>query len=155
MIMLPKNSGFQIGENSPPGDEWSNDAIKEIARVRVEQRAVRVEGTVLDGDRDLVVGLMGGNLSFSKSGRVQEAQPRSRNREVEHHVVRSTADDIETGRAGVHVQAGHAQRVVVVPDGRSAVGIRILERGETGTPGFAEFGAALPEKKSYQVPLVA
>jgi hypothetical protein len=48
--MLPKNSGFQIGEHVRVRECTARDAVEERARVRVEQRAVGVEGAVLDGD---------------------------------------------------------------------------------------------------------
>ena len=45
--------------------------------------------------------------------------------------------------------------VVVVPLGRRAVGVRVLEDRETRPPHRAVGGGALPAKKSYQVPSVA
>ena len=38
------------------------DPVEERARVRVEERAIGVERTILDGDRDLVIGLVGREL---------------------------------------------------------------------------------------------
>ena len=55
-MVLPKNSGFQIGEMSlSPGCTGPAKLVEELAAVRVEERAVAVERAVLDRDRDLVV----------------------------------------------------------------------------------------------------
>ncbi len=55
-LRVPERRDVSI-RNERPGD-----AVEEGARVRVEQRAVRIERAVLDGDRDLVVGLVGREL---------------------------------------------------------------------------------------------
>ena len=55
-MVLPKNSGFQIGGTSVVGNVGTRrTSSKNCAARRVEQRAVRVERAVLDGQRDLVV----------------------------------------------------------------------------------------------------
>jgi hypothetical protein len=64
----------------------------------------------------------------------------------------TTTDDVETGWSGINVQASHAEGMVVVPNGRGAVFIRILENSESWTPGRAKLVAALPLKKLYHVP---
>ena len=146
--MLPKNSGFQIGDRSVSGMKGPCVLVEERARVGVEERPVVVERAVLDRDRDLVVGLVGRELvafpgrgAGQHGGRAEAA--------VEHGLVagRAATDDVEAGRAGVHVQPRHAQRVVVVPDRRGAVVVRVLEDGEAGTPGRAETGCRLAREE--------
>ena len=70
-IVLPKNSGFQIGEMSVNG-LYGPRLIEEGARVRIEQRTVAVERAVLDGDRDLVVGLVRRKLVVLPGRRARE-----------------------------------------------------------------------------------
>ena len=86
MIVLPKNSGFQIGEMSVSGMYGPVDAVEERAGVRVEERAVGVEGTVLDGDRDLVVGLVGRELVVRLGRRARQHRRRA-DAAVEHGIV--------------------------------------------------------------------
>ena len=58
---------------------------------------------------------------------------------VEHGIVsvRSATDEVEARRACVDVQSGHAERVVVVPDRRGPVLVRVLEDGGAGRPADA------------------
>ena len=54
-IVLPKNSGFQIGEMSLLGMYGPGKVIEKLAAARIEQRAIGVERAVLDRDRDFVI----------------------------------------------------------------------------------------------------
>ena len=137
--MLPKNSGFQIGETSVAGLYGPVIPSKNRARVGIEQRAVGIEGAVLDRDRDLVIRLVGRELVVLFGSRAGKHSLQTR-AAVQHFVVsgRAAPDEIETGRARIDVQAGHPQRVVVVPEGRGAVLVRVLEGGPTGAPLGAE-----------------
>src|SRR5687767_11333816 len=59
---------------------------------------------------------------------------------VQHGIiaVRTTTDDVEAGWSGIYVEASHAEGVIMVPNGRGPVFIRILENSESWTPGRAE-----------------
>ena len=109
--------------------------VEEEARVRIEQRAVRVEGAVLDGDGNLVVGLGRREGVVRLGSRTRKRRPGVVT-QVPHCAVAvgTTADDVEAGRAGVDVHPRHAQRVVVVPDRRGAIVVRILEGCVAGAP---------------------
>ena len=67
----------------------------------------------------------------------------------------SAAHQEEAGRARVDVETGHAQRVVVVPDRRFALVVRVLEGRATRPHVAPNFEAALLAKNQYQVPSVA
>ena len=87
MIMLPKNSGFQIGEMSVSGMYGPGDAVEERAGVGVEERAVGVERAVLDGDRDLVVRLVRRERVALAAAPGRAARPAWPVRRVEHSLV--------------------------------------------------------------------
>ena len=116
--------------------EVPDDPVEELAGVRVEEGAVRVERSVLDRDRDLVVG-------HARRIAERRRRPRQHRRRglpaaaVEDHVVGPAADDEEARRPGVDVEPGHPQRVVVVPERGGAVEVRVLERREARPPGLA------------------
>ena len=115
-------------------DVRPSDAIEEGARVRIEERAVAVEGAILDGDRDLVVGLVGRELVVFFGARGRAAQPPCQCAMSITAVTRAAADDEEAGRTGIDVESRHAQRMVVIPHGRSPVRVRVLEDGVAGSP---------------------
>ena len=56
-------------------DEVADDAVEEFTGIGVEQRAVSIEGTVLDGDGDFVVGLVGRKLVVFLGCRVPAELP--------------------------------------------------------------------------------
>ena len=124
-IVLPKNSGFQIGDDVAVGDVGPGEAVEERAAGRVEERAVGVEGAVLDRERDLVV---------LPSRRIAERRRRARQHAGPGRSRGTAAQEVEAGRPGVDVQPGHAQRVVVVPEGRRPLVVRVLEDGRPGRP---------------------
>ena len=59
---------------------------------------------------------------------------------VQHGIIAvgTTTDDVEAGWSGIYVQASQAEGVIMVPNGRGAVFIRILENSESWSPGGAE-----------------
>jgi hypothetical protein len=133
-------------------DERPDEAVEVGPSVRVEQRSVIVEGAVLDRDRDLVVGLVGRELVIRLRGGAGQ-DGRAAVARVEGDVIRSTANEIETGRTRIDVEPGHAQRVVVIPGGRSTIGIRVLERGEARPPGRAVVGLRLAREEVVPGPI--
>ncbi len=115
------------------GHERALEAVEERAGVGVEQGAVGVERAVLDRQGDLAVGL--GAAVALASGRSGEDSRRSGPRVENGRVAaRTTAHDEEPGRAGVDVEPGHPQRVVVVPHGRGAVVVRVVGDRVPGAP---------------------
>ena len=119
----------------PFGDEVPHQPVEERARVGVEQRAVLVEGAILDRDRDLPVRLVRRELVVLPRRRAWKRRHEAGSR-VEHSRIagRSAADEVEAGRACVDVEPRHAERVVVVPDRRGAVLVRVLEGRVAGPP---------------------
>ena len=74
---------------------------KNARRVRVEERAVGVERAVLDGDRDLVVGLVRAGTCRPPSGAGPGQHGRRAGAAVEHRLVAcgAAADEVEARRA--------------------------------------------------------
>ena len=52
----------------------------------------------------------------------------------EREVAGAAAQEVEAGRSGVDVQAGHAEGVVVIPECGRPLVVRILERRRAGLP---------------------
>ena len=142
MMVSPKNSGFQIGRDVGVRDVRPGDVVEERPRVGIEQRPVRVEGAVLDRQRDLVVGrprrvAVPGCRTW-KDGRRPSAG-------VDHLVAGSAPDDEEACWSGIHVQASHAERVVVIPGRARALAVRVLAHGRPPLPRARSWRAdALP-----------
>ena len=88
------------------GDVRAGDPVEERARVRIEERPVGVERAILDGDRDLVVGLVGRELVVLLGRRARQHGGRPEPG-VDHRVVAvgPAADEVEARRAGVDVRA--------------------------------------------------
>ena len=118
------------------------EAVEEPARPRVEQRPVRVEGAVLDGERDLVV---------RRPRRVTETRGRS-GEYAARQVARPVTEQVEPRRTGVHVEPGHAERVVVEPQGGRSLVVRVLEDGATRPPPVTERGPVPEEGVERAVP---
>mmetsp|Transcript_105274 Transcript_105274/g.293066 ORF Transcript_105274/g.293066 Transcript_105274/m.293066 type:complete len:679 (+) Transcript_105274:113-2149(+) len=103
---------------------------KELPVVRVEKRAVRVEGAVLDNDRDLPELLPGG-------GQVRLQQPLPLHRRGPRQLALKqtgllrlalgVADEPEAGGTRVNVLARHAEGVVVEPEGRRGLLVVVVE----------------------------
>ena len=95
------------------------EAIEVFAAVRVAERAVAQERPVLNRD---------GDLEVAHPRRVTDLGSRPGQTE---RVFDAVAQEIETREAGVHVQPGHSQRVVVEPEGAGALVVRVLEQRRT------------------------
>ena len=122
------------------------------AGVRVEERSVDVERAILDRDRDLVVGLVRRELVVRlrrRAGQDGHAAVAG----VEDDVIRAAAHDVEAGRTRIDVESGHPERVVVVPDRRGTIGIRVLERRVARAPVHAEAGLRLAGEEVVPRPL--
>src|SRR3970282_352732 len=98
----------------------------ERAAGRVEERTVAVERAVLDRD---------GNLIILRPGWVAELRGGAR-QHAGWEVIGASPQVVEAGRPGVDVEAGHAQGVVVVPEGRCALGVLGLEHRRARPPGL-------------------
>ena len=138
MMEFPKNSGFQIGEKpSMPAlrDVRSGHPVEELPGVRVEERAVGVEAAVLDGDRDLEVGLVRREgIAHLRRGTGQDGRTAGALVDDGRVAILPATEEEEAGGTRVDVEPGHPQGVVVVPDRRGAVEVGVLERREPGTP---------------------
>jgi len=128
---IPDRWGVRVG------DVGAGLVVEECAGVGVEQRAVRIERAILDRERNVAaVARPGGAVLRCRAGQ----DGRLTGARVDDLAVAAGAapQEEESGRAGVHVQPGHPERVVVVPDRRGPVLVRILGDGEARAPGDAE-----------------
>jgi hypothetical protein len=128
-----------------------DDLVEELARVGVEERAVRVKRAILDRDWNLSIGLVRRERVVLPGCRPGEGG-RSPGSRVEDGVSRASADEVEAGRARIDVEPRHAERVIVVPDRRGPVLVRVLEGREAGAPLDAVGAFCLRGENSYQVP---
>ena len=140
----------------PLRDEVPDDSVEELARVGVEQRPILVERAILHRDRDLPVGLVRRELvvlPWRRAGKGRRASVSA----VEDCIVagRPAADEVEARRPCVDVESRHAERVVVVPNRRGAVLVRVLERGESGAPGDTVGSRRLACEEVVPVPSLA
>ena len=84
-------------------DVGAGEAVEELAASGIEERAVGVEGAVLDRDRDVVA---------------RQRPP--------GQVVVAAVDQVEAGRPRVDVRPGHPQGVVVIPERRRRLVVGVL-----------------------------
>ena len=138
MSVLPKNSGSRSARTRPPGGNRPR-CCRRTPGCRGRTGPVIVERPILDGDGDLVVGLVRRELVVRLRRRPGEHGGRSGSA-VEHGVVpvRATADEEEAGGAGVDVEPRHPECVIVVPDGRRPLIVGILGGREARPPRRAE-----------------
>ena len=122
--------------------------FEEGATLRVEERAVIIEGAVLDRHRNLP------DLAAPRATRnvqvehVLRGGRRSREHAVEQvsrrlvvdQVVDPSPDQPEAGRTGIDVGSRHAERVVVVPERRRRLGVGVREVGVAQVAGIRARG---------------
>ncbi len=112
------------GRRSGPPDEGAGETVEEGAVLRIEEGAVGVERSVLNRNRYLP------DCRTDRSVEVRIATRKGRRRAGQNargRVVRTAADEPETGRTGIDVQPGHAEGMVMVPDGRRGLGVLVTE----------------------------
>src|SRR5215207_8244375 len=116
------------------------EPLEERAVVGIKQRTVGRERAVLDRDRNLVVG---------RPGRIAERR-RGTRQDSHDRVSGSAAKQVEAGWPGVDVRAGHAKRVVVVPERRGALVVVVLKDRAAGRPRLPECGLGLGPERFVQ-----
>lgn len=98
------------------GHEWPGVSVEVSAVLGVVEGTVRVERTVLKGERDLVIA--SARCVADLGRRAWQAKA----------VFLGVAEQIEPGKAGVHVHTRDAERVVVIPERARARVVRIEEQ---------------------------
>ena len=103
--------GIPDGGDIAVGDVRPGEAIEERTAVRIEKRAVGIEGAVLDDQRNLKSGQLAPDL-----------------------IARPVAQQVQSNRTSIDVLVHQAQGVVVIPQGRGSLIVGVLERGCAGFP---------------------
>ncbi len=164
-MVLPKNSGFQMGATSLVSPVRAVSGMKEISRVgevgscfiqalevgpivREEELAFRSKGAALDGDGHLADLAAHRRIEIGVFTRPRGRAGQSTGNQLGLGGVLA-ADQPETGRSGIDIDPGDAQAMVVIPDGGGTLGIVIADKwpsparywcgptGRRGRPGVA------------------
>jgi hypothetical protein len=123
-----ERSCYQGGENGT-----ASAKISSIAERRLSEACVKLGSYACDLARVRDNGVLEPRfpcLAWAHIVRSRTREHRRRSKPIIKDSIvssRATANEIEPGRAGVYVEACHSQSVIVVPDSRGAIAIRVLK----------------------------